>query len=737
MQQHAQTFFAQAEEATGASLPQDCRGIRYRHAAQVLTGAADICRITRLPLVPMSVEPEPERAAAEHAARAGAALVPARRTSPPGPLLPTVSIVEQTMRHARQSLVLSLAGATLIVGSLLAAQAWFFVARGAAAQRHALAQKLAGAVMLADLSLTATAQMAVATGQRRWVDEYDSHLPKLDEALSRARALAPVTVAQRFDTQAQQANDELASMRESAFEAVTVGAADIARTIFDGQRYRDNTRRLAAATAEFTAATVAATHDEVAVLEQRAVGVGAAVLATTLLLGLGLWRRLSHRLESSRSHFLDAEDRIQRLASSDLLTGLANRAALHDAMATAMARAERDGHRLAVLMIDLDRFKPVNDRHGHMVGDLVLKEVAHRLRRCLRGGELQARYGGDEFVVSVEENDDPTVPRLVAERIVQALREPMLIDGLSIAIGASVGIARFPDDGRSDDELLRKADSALYRAKARGRGGVCFYDSSIDEQVAERASLEQELREAIEQGQFVPHYQPIVDLAHRNVQSLELLCRWQHPQRGLLLPAGFIPLAEESGLIGPMMMSVLRQACVDLRRFPPHWRLSINVAPQQILDATLVPQLLAVLREYGVPPARLDVELTETALVSDTARAREVMQAMKGAGITVTLDDFGTGYSSLCYLAEMSFDKIKIDRSFVRTLHDRPESAKIVDAVIGLSRSLGVQTVAEGVESERDARALIRLGCGLAQGYLFGRPVPAHEVLTPRDLAAV
>jgi diguanylate cyclase (GGDEF)-like protein len=578
--------------------------------------------------------------------------------------------------------------------------------------------------------------MAVATGSRRWVDDYDTHLPELADALARAKALAPPAAADRFERQTRAVSEELADMRESAFEAVTVGAAQVAHTIFDGERYRNNTRMLAAATAEFTAATVEATLADLSALKRRAILVGVVVLLGALLLGVGLWRRLSTRLAHSRRILLDAEDRMQRLASSDLLTGLANRAALHDAMATAMARAARDGHRLAVLMIDLDRFKPVNDRHGHMIGDLVLKEVAHRLRRCLRSGELQARYGGDEFVVVIEESSDPANAQKVARRIVQALGQPVVIGSMSVSIGASVGIARYPDDARSEDELLRKADSALYRAKARHRGDACFYEAGLDEQVAEHAALEQAMREGIARGEFVPHYQPIVDLASRSVQSLELLTRWNHPQRGLIAPAHFIALAEDSGLVGPMMLSVLRQACADLPRFPAHWRLSINVAPQQILDDTLVPQLLAVLREHAVPPQRLDVELTETALVSDTARARQVMQALKESGITVTLDDFGTGYSSLCYLAEMTFDKIKIDRSFVRTLHERPESAKIVDAVIGLSRSLGVQTVAEGVETELDAHALMQLGCGLAQGYLFGRPAPASQVLLAMEEVA-
>ncbi len=639
------------------------------------------------------------------------------------------------MALARHSLALALVGAALIIGGLLAERLWQSAAHEAAANRHARAQRLAGDVRLADQRLTFAAQMAVATGARRWVDAYDTHLPELDAALEGAKALAPPEAAGHFDKHTRAANEELASMRESAFEAVTVGAVDVARTIFDGKRYQDNTRMLAAATAEFTASTVEATQAELAALKQRALIVSAMLLLCASLLGVALWRRLADRLGRSRTFFLDAEDRMQRLASSDMLTGLANRAALHDAMATAMARAARDGHRLAVLMIDLDRFKPVNDRHGHMVGDLVLKEVAHRLRHCLRRGELQARYGGDEFVVVIEESGDPGSVQRAANRIVKSVGQPMTIGKLSIGIGASVGIARYPDDARSEDELLRKADSALYRAKARSRGGVCFYEVKLDEQVAERAAFEQAMREGIARGEFVPFYQPIVDLAGRSVQSLELLCRWNHPQRGLLAPVQFIALAEDLGLIGPLMLSLLRQACVDLQRFPAHWRLSINVAPQQILDATLVPQLLSVLREHAVAPQRLDVELTETALVSDTARARQVLQAMKDAGITVTLDDFGTGYSSLSYLAEMTFDKIKIDRSFVRTLHERPESAKIVDAVIGLSRSLGVQTVAEGVETERDAQVLLKLGCGLAQGYLFGRPVPASQVMPAEEVA--
>lgn len=665
-------------------------------------------------------EPDPKRTVAP------------REPAAPARLLPSVSIVEQTMGQARRTLAQALAGALLIILGLTAEHWLFSNAHQRAAERHARAQRVAGELRLADQRLTSAAQMLVATGQQRWVERYDSHLPELERALDEARQLAPANVQQHFDARTRAANTELGDMREAAFEALTVGEPDVAREIFEGERYRRQAALLAEATAEFTAATVAATQEDLATMRRYELALSVAVLAGATLLGLALWRGLAVRLARSRRVFLDAEDRMQRLAASDLLTGLANRAALHDAMATAMARSARDGRSLAALMIDLDRFKPINDRHGHMVGDLVLKEVAHRMRRVLRGNEIQARYGGDEFVVAIEEREDPTVAAAVAERIVQELSQPIHVGELLLSIGASVGIARYPDDAADADQLLRRADSALYRAKRSGRGRVCFYDHHIDEHVAERSLLEHELREGIAAGQFVPFYQPIVSLDDGSVRGVEMLCRWAHPERGLLAPAAFIELAEETGQIDALLISVLRRACADLQAWPADWRLSVNLAPQQMLDPAAVPQLLAVLREHGVPPQRLDVELTETALVTDTARARETMTAMKRAGMTVTLDDFGTGYSSLSYLAEMAFDKIKIDRSFVHSLHERAESAKIVEAVIGLSRSLGVVAVAEGAETEQDVRALRALGCAQAQGYLFGRPMPAIDLLALR-----
>lgn len=643
-------------------------------------------------------------------------------------LLPTVSIVEETMRQALRAVAVALACTALLTSALLAERLWSSSQLERAGDRHAQAHRLAGEIRLAEQELIHAAQSAVITGEAAWIERYDRLAATLTQKIDHASLLVPMHVAQRYREKTAEAAAEMVQMRQSAIGALQSGALDAARSLFDGERYTSRTKLIGEATEELTTTSLAVTEAQLRELRKRSYGVAAGALLATLGGGFLLWRRLSSGLRASRGSLLDAEVRVQRLAASDLLTGLDNRAALHDAMQTRLARARASGRELAVLMVDLDRFKPVNDRNGHMVGDLVLKEVARRLGLCLRQGDLRARYGGDEFLIVIDEGEGQRTARAAAERIIATLSEAMYFGDLTISIGASIGIARFPRDAGSDDELIRKADSALYRAKKCGPNGICIYDAKVDEALSERATLEAALREGIAAGQLVPYYQPIVNLSKRNVVSLELLCRWKHPERGLLTPDKFIGLAEDSGLIGPLTLSLLNQACKDMMRFPPHWRLSFNVAPQQIQDENLVPQLLAVLQHNRVPAHRLDVELTETALVNDTARAREVILALKRAGMTVTLDDFGTGYSSLSYLAEMTFDRIKIDRSFVRTLRERPESTKIVDAILGLSRSLGVDTVAEGVETEEEAQLLQRLGCKNGQGYLFGRPVRTDEL---------
>jgi diguanylate cyclase (GGDEF)-like protein len=396
-------------------------------------------------------------------------------------------------------------------------------------------------------------------------------------------------------------------------------------------------RALNEGTLEFTNRTLEAVRAEQAALRRNADLLLAALLAAVLAVGFVAWKRLIGSLGRSREALVDAHSRIERMATSDALTGLPNRAALHEGMRSAMARARREGQHLSLLMIDLDRFKPINDQHGHQVGDRVLREAAQRMARLLRDCELHARYGGDEFVAVINEHRDSGAARHVADRLVAGIGEAILVDGLTLYVGASVGIARFPDDADDPDELLRRADLALYRAKSGGRNRSCFYDAALDEAMSEREAYEQRLREAIADGRIVPHYQPVVDLADRRVRSVELLSRWQDPQRGLVPPSEFIPAAERCGLIGALTMAVIRQACADLRTMPAHWRVAVNVSPEHLQDTALVDKLLQVMREHGADPRRFEIELTETALVADVHAARRTIEALKREGITVAL----------------------------------------------------------------------------------------------------
>ena len=647
-------------------------------------------------------------------------------------LLPTVSVVEQSIGGARHAVIVMLASSLALIALVTGERWWFAAAQQEAARRHAEALRIAGDLRLLDEQLSQAAQMAVATGDREWIVRFDSLRPGFEALLAQARRLAPEQAIERFETDTRAANAELEGMRQSAFDAVAVREPATARAIFEGERYREKTALLRQATADFSVSTVATSRREIDDLRRRHAALGTALLAGVTLFGLLVWRRLAR----SREQFLRAEERVRRLASSDLLTGLPNRAALHDAMAGEFARATRDGGRLALLLIDLDGFKAVNDRHGHRAGDGVLREVSRRLTQVLRGGETRARYGGDEFVVLARDDGDAGEAHRLAARICSALTEPIDLGGLVVRIGASVGIARFPGDAQLADELLRKADSALYRAKAGNRGSACDYDRRVDERIAERTALEQALREGLARGEIVAHLQPIVALADGRVQGVELLARWQHPQRGLLPPSEFVALAEACGLVDELTLAVLSSGCRSMKLLPAHWRMSLNLGAQQLRDEAIVAQLLAVLRQHDTPAGRLDLEITESALVADTAMARRVMAAMNRAGFTVTLDDFGTGYSSLAYLAEMPFDRIKIDRAFVAALRQPGAGTKVVAAIVGLSRSLGVPTVAEGIESADDALALHRMGCTYAQGWHFGRPVPAHELAASHATAA-
>jgi diguanylate cyclase (GGDEF)-like protein len=431
------------------------------------------------------------------------------------------------------------------------------------------------------------------------------------------------------------------------------------------------------------------------------------------------------------------EAEIAYMARYDGLTALCNRMLFMEKIDEALARLRRRDEKFCVFMIDLDRFRGVNDSLGHPVGDLLLKAVAQRLKTATRETDIVSRFGGDEFAIlqtlDADQNDGAVV---LANRILQAIGEPYDLDGHKVSIGASIGIALAPEYGADAERLLRNADLALYRVKSAGRNGVRFFEPTMETEARSRHALEQDLRDAIARGEFELHYQTIVDFTARQVCGAEALVRWRHPQRGLILPDRFIPLAEEVGLISSLGEWIMRQACADAAKWPSHLKVAINLSPLQFAKADLTGTVARALRDAGLAPARLELEITESVLLEPKDENLVTLRQLKELGVSVVLDDFGTGYSSLTYLHMFPFDKIKIDKSFVDELSRRADRAAIVCAVVGLGRSLGIATVAEGVETQEQFTLLRVAGCSQAQGYLFSRPVPAGELdfASPEEL---
>ncbi len=427
-----------------------------------------------------------------------------------------------------------------------------------------------------------------------------------------------------------------------------------------------------------------------------------------------------------------ALERATHLATHDPLTGLPNRALLRERLGRALAEARAGGGAVGVLLVDLDRFKPVNDVHGHQAGDRLLRDVAERLRRALRGTDFAARLGGDEFALVARFGSEGGEPRdaaaRLAGRVVSALDAPLgLPGGVSAQVGCSVGVALSAAGDEPADALLGRADAAMYRAKAEGRNCFRFFEAGMDGRIRERAALAAELRDAVLADALEPHFQPLVDLGTGGLVGFEMLARWPHPRRGQVPPAEFVPIAEDTGLIGPMTERLLRRACRVATAWPAGVTLACNISPVQLRDRGLPGIVRAALAESGLPAGRLEVELTESALLEDFGLAREILGELKALGVRLSLDDFGTGYSSLRHLQALPIDKIKIDAGFVRSMADSAESRKIVAAVVGLGQSLGLPTVAEGVEDAAAAGLLAGLGCDVGQGWLFGRPVPEKE----------
>ncbi|HEY2028904.1 MAG TPA: EAL domain-containing protein [Myxococcales bacterium] len=420
--------------------------------------------------------------------------------------------------------------------------------------------------------------------------------------------------------------------------------------------------------------------------------------------------------------------RLLQAAFYDPLTGLPNRALFKDRLEVAFARATgREQARFAVLFLDLDRFKLVNDSLGHRAGDELLVQIARRLESCRRAGDTVARLGGDEFTLLVEGTATEDEAIAVAERVHRALAPPFLVEGHEVFAGASIGIALGGPNTERVDHLLRDADTAMYRAKVRGTRHAVF-DSSMHERAMAALRLENELRRALERGELRVHYQPIVELATGKTLGVEALVRWEHRERGTVPPSEFIPLAEETGMVVPLGRWVLDEACRALASLPGAIQLSVNLSGRQLLQPDFATELATMMKERQIEPSRLRLELTESMLIGNGAVAQEALQHLRDIGVRLCIDDFGTGYSSLSYLHELPIDALKIDRSFIGAIGQDDRKHKIVQSILLLGKGLGIEVVAEGVETQQQVDALLKLGCERAQGYFYSRPLPLEQL---------
>jgi len=596
-----------------------------------------------------------------------------------------------------------------------------------AAQRAVRVAELRGTFAYFNEWLTMSARMAVASGDPRWVVRFDEAGPKLAAAIAEAVALATPEVSAALAKTTDEASRDLTAMEQAAFARVAVGDREGAASLLDSPEFAYLEAVYASGIEalgndlETLATTRAKALNDRAWMETSALALSAVFLVAAVFAIKG------------RARLRTALAFTEAVARTDALTDLPNRRRLYEQLQAGLARPDRSGGQIALLLCDLDRFKLVNDVHGHSAGDHLLQLVAARLRSLKGAGDFIARLGGDEFALVTPLSDarqpgpSGALAAQLARRVINGLEQPFeLASGAVVQIGVSIGIALAQSEDGSADALVRRADVALYRAKAEGHSRFQFFDPALDIHIQRRALLEGELRKAVAHDLLVPHFQPLVEMATGRLLGFEMLARWPHPTRGMVPPYEFIPIAEDVGLIGPMTERLLRRACRAAATWPGDVFIACNMSPLQLRDRGLPAMVQSILDETGLSADRLELEITESALVGDIDLARDLLGELKALGVRLALDDFGTGYSSLRHLQLLPLDKLKIDAGFVRVMDTDLESRKIVAAVVGLGHSLGMVTVAEGVEEARTASLLQDLGCDIGQGWLYGRPGAAE-----------
>ena len=465
------------------------------------------------------------------------------------------------------------------------------------------------------------------------------------------------------------------------------------------------------------------------------------MLVSAFLLNIALilfgWRRYRD-LAAEVTERTAAEELAHSLAATDPLTGFLNRRTLTEKTAEMIAAAQRKNKSTAFLMLDLDNFKTVNDVHGHSAGDIVLKEVASRIAKVIPPNNLLARLGGDEFACAfIFDPDQPEMVDRIADDLIDAIAVPIVENGNHLVVTTSIGMSRFDLESEDVDVLMRRADIGMYSAKKQGRNRFCWFDVSMEQELQTRNTIESGIRKGIPAGEFVPYYEQQIDLATGKLTGFEMLARWESPTQGLVSPEVFIPIAEEAGMIGDLSLSIMRQAFEDAKFWDPSLTVAINISPVQLLDPWLAQKIVKLLVETGFPANRLEIEITESSLFENLSLAQSIVGSLKNQGIRIALDDFGTGYSSLAHLRALPFDRIKIDRSFVTSILENPESAAIVKAITSLGDSLGMPITAEGIEDKAIEDELRNIGCAKGQGWHYGRPLSKEQirkVLAERNL---